>query len=341
MKHHITALAAAALLGATTPSLAHPPAKAAEENAALDYLRESLYLTPELREIISVGLKNVTPGLNDDPAPQLSIEQKQAIIETREMIARLQEASLLPNCDWGATMDDGPFTLLPHLSPHRLFARLMHIDGIIRIEEGDINGAIANTTSIMRMAHHMNTSDSFLITKLVATSELTHARDLLQSIPSTRLEQRHREQLNETLSLYTGDDPFAMRDTLTSEIRTMSSWIRAQINTKTDDELRDSMDELFKFFYAETPPTIEEQEAMFDRTSLLSYIDLYSTLEGQIRAAWNAKDPMAAFTEIDSLLADGSFGPLARQIAPNTVNIHTQHNRQKELINEINDLITK
>jgi len=336
MRTLLTALTAAALTLTSTTTLAHNSAK---DNAALDYLREALFLTPELKEVISTGLENVTSGNPDESSPKLTIEQKREIIERRGMIDRIRKAAALPGCDWGVSKEDGPNTLLPHLSPHRHFARLVYLDALIRIDEGDIDGAVENAATIMRMAHHINISSSFLITKLVAVAEFVHAESILESIPSTQLTRTHRAKLQQALAVFPVNEPFQLRQTMMTEVRELAVWLRTNTAGKSSEDLRVFFNENADVFSLDSPRTAEEKTNLTNQTMLQSFIDLYAALEGQIDTRWRSTNPQEELRELDDLLNQGAFGPLARQLAPRVCRLIIHEQKQTALRKRIADLI--
>ncbi|MFG0257890.1 MAG: hypothetical protein ACF8GE_08320 [Phycisphaerales bacterium JB043] len=339
------ALLVAALLGIATTTLAQHTdpnvARYADQNAALDYLREALFLTPELKETISAGLENITPGQSDGPDPKITIEQKQTIVEQRDMIARLREASLLPNCDWGVDQRDGPNTLLPHLSPHRFFVRLLHLDAIIRIDDGDIDGAVQNAAAIIRMANHMNGADPYLISKLVAVVELKHAQRILERIPTTQLTTDHRRVLKRGITLFPHTDPFQMRHTLVNEVAIISGWLRKQIAAKDGEELRQFLREVALSSPDDTAGDDEHEAELPDKSTVMSYLELYESLSHQIDTAWSSPDGKLDLMILEREITRGSFGPIARILAPSITRIHEQEQEHRELVKTIHDLISR
>jgi hypothetical protein len=333
MRSILTTLAAATLIATASPTLAHTPTQAASQNAALGYLREYIYLTPELTNVLSQENMKNPDGL--------SIEDKQEILEWRDLIGRITKISQLPNCDWGLDKSQGLYLLLPHLSSHRKLVRLIFLDAMIRIKDGDLDGAVENTITIMRMAHHISLSDGFVITRLVGVSELALAEALLEKIPSIQLTASHRESLAKTLALFDEEDPFGVRVSMMAEISSISIWLRASVAGKTQSELEAFIDDLLENVYYNTSPTIEERQALIDPTSLMSFIDLYAALQGQINIRWKSQNPTEQLQELDRMVRQGDFGPLAKYLASEVGRMYTYKQRHEKIRAHIAQLINE
>ncbi|MHC4976806.1 MAG: hypothetical protein ACYTF7_09400 [Planctomycetota bacterium] len=333
----ITTLALALSLIAT-PILAHD---SADENAALDYLYETSILDESFHETISSAVASVRVQRAEPDVRTLSPEHQQFILDQRPLIERLHTIARHPHCSFSISNDKGPFVQLPHLAWHRNLVNLVYLDALVRLSQNDLDGALNNANTIMRMANHMNISDSYLIVKLIAVNEFRHAATIVAMTPDILVRPTHRDLINETLLMFPPDEPFQLRESLMDEVRETSRWLRRQTVGKSPEELDGFINNLFGMMADNPSLTLDDRKSLSKQSSLQSYIDLYASLEDHIDTFWKAADEPEDLQEIQDLLAEGALGPLAKQVAPNFTRLYASEMEQRELREAIHTKINQ
>ncbi len=160
-------LEAGAMMLAAAP--AHVPDR---DNAALVYARAIQLMQPDTEwpEGWNTGrwesdLKDrANPSLPDDPQLRALLTQKQPALELFHRGAQLPGYYIghpwhTPSIDW----------LLPHLVPMRSAARLLDMDARVRLIDGDVDGAVRNVNTMLRISRHL-AEEPLLISTLVAVA---------------------------------------------------------------------------------------------------------------------------------------------------------------------------
>jgi hypothetical protein len=348
MRPILTILAAAILIATTAPTLAHTPAEAASDvhasalnNAALDYLSETLLYSDELYETIYQLINYGDWYKTQTGFPDFTPEQKNIIKGYRGTIERLQIASKLPDCDFGIDERLGIDALLPHLQPHKKHCNLLFLDAAIKIQEGDLDGAIENTATILRMAKHLGSADNFLISSLVASSEFNLVARLLRHIPTIQLQPVHKRTIESALASLPENDPLQFRQHCIEDVQLVSTWLQNNTAGKSPVELRAFFEDMLENYPDSPPLSPQDWNNLTDPTQLASFIDLYASLDTLINANWMSDDPTTALAALENQKSSGDLGVIAKlfvgnysHIYKNQLELEAKHQVIRKLINE-------
>ncbi|MHC5023210.1 MAG: hypothetical protein ACYTGG_04780 [Planctomycetota bacterium] len=279
------------------------------KNAATWYLR-----AVEESDRLSTNDWDAVASFEADPTQPPPREMREIVARGRKTIDLTQRGASRNYADFDLDLSLGAELLLPHLGRLRAIARLMRADALIRLHDGDANGASRLVASMYRLAGHL-TSDRTLISSLVGMAIYAHADEVAQvAFDQAAFDAAHSARLLQAVRRLDRPDPFDVAGAVAMEQEVMVDWVADR--AEADGGLAGMVEEIATF-----------NDGLLDRIDLtaLATLDVeaqvqqYDDAMTEVVEAFYDPDRDAARARLDELNAeieDGEYGLIAAVMTP-------------------------
>ncbi|MCC6579695.1 MAG: hypothetical protein IT440_04585 [Phycisphaeraceae bacterium] len=211
------------------PAATHSTPAATVNNAALLYW-QAFALLPGREEM------NRVAALLDQPVGD---ESRQLAGVGKQSLTLLHKAAMIPACDWGLLVEDGPAVLLPHVSKSRELARLALLEAKVHEANGQHGQAADAWVDVLALGRHA-AQDQMLLEVIVSQWCERQALPMLESRVDALSSAEARMILNRLEQL-----PSAPRvaEAIRRDGRIMTDWAMNQVRTAGPGALKPLMDE--------------------------------------------------------------------------------------------------
>jgi hypothetical protein len=309
----ILVLAVAALMAAA-------PSEAAQEdahNAATWYQKAYGYLDG-LSDADREAIDAYEPGLPPSPALKL------ALSKVSTALAYARRGSRLRYADFGLAYDQGFALTLPHLHHSRVLARAIRADAMVRLHEGDADGAADRIATIYRMGEHAG-GDRVIISSLVGQVmwELGE-RAMSAMIDRAALGPAEAAAVLRAVQDIPERDPFGYVEAVFMEQELgVATLERTLLDAGNPQGLAALM----------APGEVPPELARMSRAEAEAAIDAYERAMSATAEIFVTDDPQAAEARraaLEQAVEDGAYGPLTRLLLPALGKVH-ERMRQSEV----------
>lgn len=303
----------------------------ASENAALRYWRIWSYIdSSESNDellLVSVYDGAYDPNYNHAGEGESVVTCEQLLSTLDPFIEGLIEATEFPACDFGVDYDKGVEALLPHLSTMRKTAQLLVLDAKRQISEGEIDAATERLAAALRLSQHV-TGDTTFINALVAVACFALVEGEIAA-HAELFSAENRKTLHAALLRFDTEDPFGCAQAIRSEAEIFGGWMAKRIDHEWSTPesfaadvatLMDSDGDPADVIREVHRGDLDDHEAF--RRSLRTQLDQYFTALHLMAEAWNTPDAQQSLEAIGEKISDGSFGSVARIVAPALTRSH-------------------
>jgi len=307
-----------ALLAALLPSqMAHANADA-DHNAALRYWRGMAMMTPELEETINAVEFDllVAPDWTPDDELREALESQGAQSAIHEFIkgGRLQE------CDFGKDLEDGIGFLLPHLGGLRVTAKLLLMDGRMKLADGDPEAAAQRFAAAYALAAN-SAGDEFIVSSLVSVSILTLCNEVVLHEPVLhQLGEEGRKTVGLATWRFEDNDPFHLSRAIEYENLMMTTWLRSTFSEPVSEV---QVRAFFEDWFGES----ESDASVKNFLTIVNDPDRFEAELARLRlwyvesaSALNQPDAVAALEAMNKSIgvsgADHPYGIFTEMLAP-------------------------
>ncbi len=305
-----------ALLAALLPT--HMTLADAAHNAALRYWRGMAMMTPELEETIKAVEFDllVAPDWTPDDEMREALESLGAQSTIHEFI----KGGKLPECDFGKDPEEGIELLLPHLGGLRVTAKLLLMDGRMKLADDDTDAAAQRFAAAYALAAN-SASDEFIISSLVSASILKQCNKvILHDAVLQGLGEEGRRTVRLATWNFEDDDPFHLLRSIEYEGEIMEAWLRRTFSAPVSEV---QVRAFFETWLNQSGSDAEVKQFL----SIVNDPDRFEAELARLRL-WNTEsasalrspDPAAALERMDKLIsapgAESPYGMFTEMLAP-------------------------
>ncbi len=277
------------------------------ENAALWYWR-AFAMNPAL-------MMNHDSPLNDhlremdSPNWKLSPEAESSITALDEIIDEFVRGAEKATCDFGVDRSQGPYALLPHISPMRLLTRATLANTQMCLKANQPDRATTLVVACLRASHHLS-GDGPTVSSIVSTSMLkTTLATINLGQDSNTWDDSHLKAILEELTRFNKDDPTQLQRATISSQRSLIEWMRAD-HANGGHKTRE--------FVSSGASLGQDGSIHQDQRSLKvtpTMLDQYAQFLDAADKAWSVDNPGEAIAELEQRIGDDEFGPLTHRVA--------------------------
>ncbi len=255
----------------------------------------------------------------DNPGTVPSPELRQALNRAGTLMNSVRRGAREAQSDFGLDYSQGFELRLPHLGYLRQAARIMQVDALVRLHDGDATGAVDRLASLYIMAGHCG-NDRVLISSLVGQHIFQAADNIGQrALDLGTLDPAQCNTLLHAMQRLEANDPFAMVEGIAMEQVLAGDWMAQAL--APEEKRRE-------FFGQNDWLTGDEQaDAMITAMSedeFLDQIDQYDQMMVRVVDAFMQEDPQqgrAQLEQIEQEVQAGEFGVLAGALAPSFLRV--------------------
>jgi hypothetical protein len=196
-----------------------------EQNAALMYQRafEQLQRFRESNPDAFMALMDFDPDAPATPPVRAALAQVQPMLEI------VRQGAVMPSCEFPLDRSAGLAMLMPHLGQMRHIAKVMRVDAMVRLQDGDTTAAASSTADIYRISNHFN-ADGTIISSLVGNAIFALADGTVQygvdrgvyGEDEGRILQEGMQRLNDI-------DPFNFAGSVAGERDMFGGWLKNRV----------------------------------------------------------------------------------------------------------------
>lgn len=268
--------------------------------------RYAAEFTPEQQDAIAAYLDESASARPPSPELRSLVERAQGVIQLIHQGAQQQYA------DFDLDRSQGFELMLPHLGQMRSIGRLMKVDAMIRIQDGDPSAAADRIGDLYRVSGHFG-DDRIVISSLVGQAVFSMADGVTQALVDRgELNAADSAKLLGAANALGTHDPFAYVNAASGEQELM-------LNTLTSMEGDEhKFAEFAQSWLGENTPQSTALLAM-DSDGLHESIDQYDALMDKVVEAFADPDSAAGKAKIDELMKQveaGEHGVLASALFP-------------------------
>jgi hypothetical protein len=275
----------------------HPPI-----NPALLYWQAAALL-PRLSDAEATELREIASGKQPADPEKLKARGGDSVAE----ILRRAAASPAP-CDWGLLKEDGPATVMPHLSKIRELADLAIVEAEVSLAQGNVAKGIDWLLTAHRIARHSGaggTLISFLVQSAIETRVLNAAAR--HSLGWDEAARRDYAQMMKALPPL-----HSLQESYHGEIH-LAEWLE-RTSQLAEPQRTAKLEEIFQMTGGEEK---EKFSKLMDpetlRKELAALRELHARIESAIGMPW--KEGHAAIEAIDKDIQQSEF-TLVKMILP-------------------------
>lgn len=262
------------------------------ENAALSYW-QAFAMLPELNDAEDEIVRKWDTVVLDDQAKKL-------INTSENALALLHRGAGIERCYWGSALEEGPGTLLPHLSKARMLARFACLRARYRFQEGRPVEAWQDVKDTLILSRHVG-SEALLISFLV---QIAMERRAISALASDLPNYPKAELKNMLAELKSLPPSATVRQGIEGERRWMLGWIRG----KAIDVAGKSRDERIRFL---KPLLGIDSDANKDADALLQDVDAVRKMLNELDGYY---DEMAGLEELPEAERNSAWKEMERRI---------------------------
>lgn len=298
--------------------------KPEDRNAALRYATIAYSANPELMDKARDADAGLA-GFDLAAAPDAFKAAARAIeVDGSSTVGQIIEATRMKKCDFEVPWENGVSVLLPHLGKMRSQARLLRVDARRLAMMGDADGAAERLAALVRLSRHA-AGDHILISSLVGIAICSLAiEETGMQFEAGKLTPGAKATILASLNALDRDDPFSMKAALRGEQRWTFDWIKAKFHG--DDAGKKLvgtalLQEPIKDKSAR-PPSDPNLDAIakLNEQALHAAADQALPLYEKMLGVWNDPEAVTKLTAISKDIEGGTYGPLAKVLAPNAAN---------------------
>ena len=202
------------------------------ENAALSYW-QAFAVMPDSDEASDEVLRKWD-------SVELDVSVEKLVDQAANALRLLHRGASIEQCDWGSALEEGPGTLLPHLSKARQLARLACLRARYRFESGQHQAAWQDVKDTLVLARHLG-SEELLISVLL---QMAMERMAISAI-APYLPDYPKEELSNLLTdLKSLPQPGSIRQAIEGERQWMLGWLRTELADAGDEEREELLKKL-------------------------------------------------------------------------------------------------
>jgi len=239
------------------------------ENAALSYW-QAFAVLPELDEKQDKIVSRWDSVELDETAIEL-------IDKADGALSLLHRGASIERCDWGSALEQGPATLLPHLSKVRMLARFACLRARYRFQQGQSAEACQDVKDSLILARHIG-AEKLLISYLVQLA----VERIAMSALTPELPDLSKAQLTDLLATLKSLPPRATAaDGIEGERRWLLGWVRRELSGSKQKDPKARL-EFFKELLGDTPEAkradellSEDPEAVEKALVMCDELDVY------------------------------------------------------------------
>ncbi len=249
-----------------------------------------------------------------NPRGGVTPEVRASLDRARPILDSLRRGASAESVDFGIDLSDGPYTLLPHLSPMRSGMILMMADARVRMESGDSRGAAEAFAASMRMSDHA-TDNPVLINTLVGAAMFKLGNNTLREfIGKGELGQVEAAAVLDAVRSIATDDPLGFVGALKGERTGFGQWMIDNLSGEGGKER--FLGELVGIMDAD--PVAREIVGM-TQNEFVTSLHQYDLVMAKVIDAASQDDLDQARRDIAAIARDaenGVYGPVAQGMLP-------------------------
>ncbi|MHC4989376.1 MAG: hypothetical protein ACYTGC_00205 [Planctomycetota bacterium] len=298
------------LILVTTLLLSMTSVKADNRNAATWYNRAFETMSRRLTtdDINYLGDYAASYDVIPPPTPEL----RAIVAKARFALEYARRGARQGHADFGLDYSQGFDLQLPHLIQMRYLEQLMRADALIRMADGDADGAVETMSSSYRMAGHLG-EDGTLISSLVASVIFKHADGGIQyAIDHGQLDASQQASLLDAIADLPPGDPFSVVDAVAMEQSVVIDWLSVRFDeAESPEAFADSIAASLG------DETLAGELADLTEDEFVESLDQYDRMMDEVVEAFAIDDPELARGMLESISAEvgaGEHGALAKMV---------------------------
>jgi hypothetical protein len=250
----------------------------------------------------------------DDPSGGPSPRVRDMLARAAPMIDLARRGAQQGYSDYALDYDQGFALTLPHLAQIRNITRIMEVDVMVRLHDGDSAGAADRVSAMYRMAGHCG-DDGVLISSLVGNAVFKLAeRAADRGFDTAQFTPLDAATILRGVDGLAGTDPFDAVEGVVGEQAIGVDWL-AQMYGRQED--RAHLVETLGWL-EEDDPDAQALMAMSDE-EFAAEVDAYDKILDRTIAAFAATDPAVGRAELEAIereLEAGEHGALLHMLMP-------------------------
>ncbi|UCD75670.1 MAG: hypothetical protein JSV91_01900 [Phycisphaerales bacterium] len=334
MRHILSTL----LIPAVILTVESAPAQADNRNAATWYERAATRLYDAGGNFIVADEEwNLIDLYRSDPTRAPTPELRAVVARFNRAMEDVRRGSTEGYADFDLDYSQGFNLLLPHITPMRIVAKVLQADAMIRLHDGDLDGASDRIATMYRMSRHGG-DDQVIISSLVGRLIWNMADQTAQvAFDRGEFTAAQSAELLNALRDFDQVDPFQMIESVAMEQAISGDWLAADLA---------SQEARAKYLEGEGWLTgnaeKDQQLASMSEEEFLAEIDEYDRAMHRIVEAFMMEDREAGaalLKEIEREVRDGEHGVLTSVILPALGRVHELMGMSEQLLAERIDML--
>lgn len=314
-----------AVLASLTPS-----ARADNSNAAVWYQRAIEVMQGRLsrEDLDYLADYAASASIIPEPTPEL----RRIVARARNAVDFARRGSRQAFSDFELDYAQGLELTMPQLMPLRQLEQVMRADAMVRLADGDGDGAVDVLASSYRMAGHLS-DDRVLISSLVGSAIFRHADGGTRyALDQAALSPEQSATLLEAVGGLDAGDPFGIVDSVAMEQEVMIDWLGRRF--EEDGGGAQIADELLSLRVDEE---LADEFAAMDGESFSAAMHQYDQVMDDVIGAFSVEDPDAAqamLERIDAELQSGAHGLVAQMIGAEYTKVYGHLLKSRQAVGE-------